>query len=148
MTKLLNHPQVKPLLSDEHFSVDGTLIEAWASQKSFRPKDGSGDDDGGAHFHGQKRKNDTHASMTDPDVVTLATGTAERRLRRRCSRPKSRSSADALRFRANLMQLGIRFSGELKAELRQVFGPLWHSHCRVEDAEDMTRLKVTEARGE
>ena len=45
MSKLLNHPQVKPLLSDEHFSVDGTLIEAWASQKSFRPKDGSGDDD-------------------------------------------------------------------------------------------------------
>jgi hypothetical protein len=46
MTKLLNHPQVKPLLSDEHFSVDGTLIEAWASQKSFRPKDGS---DGGLY---------------------------------------------------------------------------------------------------
>jgi transposase len=67
MTKLLNHPQVKPLLSDEHFSVDGTLIEAWASQKSFRPKDGSGDDDGGANFHGQKRKNDTHASTSDPD---------------------------------------------------------------------------------
>ena len=40
MTKLLNHPEVKPLLSDEHFSVDGTLIEAWASHKSFRPKDG------------------------------------------------------------------------------------------------------------
>src|ERR1700738_4238807 len=67
MTRLLNHPQVKPLLSDEHFSVDGTLIEAWASQKSFRPKDGSGDGDGGANFHGQKRKNDTHASATDPD---------------------------------------------------------------------------------
>jgi transposase len=67
MTKLLNHPQVKPLLSDEHFSVDGTLIEAWASQKSFRPKDGSGDEDSGADFHGQKRKNDTHASTTDPD---------------------------------------------------------------------------------
>ena len=65
MTQLLNHPQVKPLLSDEHFSVDGTLIEAWASQKSFRPKDGSGDD--GANFHGQKRKNDTHASTSDPD---------------------------------------------------------------------------------
>ena len=64
MTKLLHHPQVKPLLSDEHFSVDGTLIEAWASQKSFRPKDGSGDDDGGANFHGQKRKNDTHASTS------------------------------------------------------------------------------------
>ena len=38
MTRLLNHPQVKPLLSDEHFSVDGTLIEAWASQKSFVPR--------------------------------------------------------------------------------------------------------------
>jgi transposase len=67
MSRLLNHPQVKPLLSDEHFSVDGTLIEAWASQKSFRPKDGSGDADGGANFHGQQRKNDTHASTTDPD---------------------------------------------------------------------------------
>ena len=67
MSKLLNHPQVKPLLSDEHFSVDGTLIEAWASHKSFRPKDGSGDADGGTNFHGQKRKNDTHASTTDPD---------------------------------------------------------------------------------
>ena len=66
MTKLLNHPQVKPLLSDEHFSVDGTLIEAWASQKSFRPNDGS-DDGNGANFHGQKRKNETHASTTDPD---------------------------------------------------------------------------------
>jgi transposase len=65
MSALLNHPQVKPLLSDEHFSVDGTLIEAWASQKSFRPKDGSGDEDGGANFHGQKRKNDTHASTSD-----------------------------------------------------------------------------------
>ena len=67
MTRLLNHPQVKPLLSDEHFSVDGTLIEAWASHKSFRPKDGSGDEDGGANFHGQQRKNDTHASTSDPD---------------------------------------------------------------------------------
>lgn len=57
MTKLLNHPEVKPLLSDEHFSVDGTLIEAWASQRSFRPKDG-GDGDG-SNFHGQRRKNDT-----------------------------------------------------------------------------------------
>jgi transposase len=65
MTKLLNHPEVKPLLSNEHFSVDGTLIEAWASHKSFRPKDGSDDD--GANFHGQKRKNDSHASTTDPD---------------------------------------------------------------------------------
>jgi transposase len=65
MTKLLNHPEVKPLLSDEHFSVDGTLIEAWASQKSFRPKDGSDND--GSNFRDQKRKNETHASVTDPE---------------------------------------------------------------------------------
>jgi transposase len=65
MDKLLNHEKVKPLLSDEHFSVDGTLIEAWASHKSFRPKD---DQDGdGENFHGTKRKNDTHQSTTDPD---------------------------------------------------------------------------------
>ncbi len=65
MTKLLDHPQVEPLLSDEHFSVDGTLIEAWASHKSFRPKDGTGGD--GSDFHDQSRKNDTHASTTDPE---------------------------------------------------------------------------------
>ena len=64
MNKLLNHPEVKPLLSSEHFSVDGTLIDAWASHKSFRPKDGGGD---GTNFHGEKRKNDTHQSTTDPD---------------------------------------------------------------------------------
>ena len=54
------------LMSDEHFTVDGTLIEAWASQKSFQRKDGSDDD--GRNFHGQSRKNDTHASKTDPDA--------------------------------------------------------------------------------
>src|SRR5438309_5233850 len=54
-------------MSDEHFTVDGTLIQAWASQKSFRPKDGSDDDDG-TNFRGQKRSNDTHRSTTDPDA--------------------------------------------------------------------------------
>jgi transposase len=67
MARLLEHPLVKPLLSDEHFSVDGTLIEAWASHKSFKPKDGSDDGDG-SNFHGQKRKNDTHISTTDPEA--------------------------------------------------------------------------------
>lgn len=66
MAKLLEHEKVRPLLSDEHFSVDGTLIEAWASHKSFKPKD---DKDGdGTDFHGQKRKNDTHQSTTDPQA--------------------------------------------------------------------------------
>lgn len=55
------------LLSDEHFTVDGTLIEAWASQKSFQRKDGGTDGDG-SDFRGQQRKNDTHASKTDPDA--------------------------------------------------------------------------------
>ena len=62
--------RAKPWMSDEHFTVDGTLIEAWASHKSFRPKDedpkapsaGSGE-----NFHGQKRSNKTHQSTTDPD---------------------------------------------------------------------------------
>ena len=59
--------QAQPSLSDEHFTVDGTFIEAWASQKSFQKKDG-GDADGGSDFHGQKRTHDTHASKTDPDA--------------------------------------------------------------------------------
>ena len=57
----------KPFMSDEHFTVDGTLIQAWASHKSFRPKDGSDDD--GTNFHGQKRSNETHESTTDPDAL-------------------------------------------------------------------------------
>jgi transposase len=67
MAKLLDQPKVKALLSDDHFSVDGTLIEAWASHKSFKPKEGDKDDDG-SDFHGQRRKNDTHASTSDPDA--------------------------------------------------------------------------------
>ena len=58
-------------MSDEHFTVDGTLIEAWASQKSFRRKDGNGKPPGpggDVDFHGEKRKNQTHASTTDPDA--------------------------------------------------------------------------------
>jgi transposase len=58
--------QAKRFMSDEHFTVDGTLIQAWASQKSFRKKDGPDDD--GTNFHGQKRTNETHESTTDPDA--------------------------------------------------------------------------------
>ena len=57
----------KKLMSREHFTVDGTLLEACASLKSFKPKDGSGDDDDGQNFHGQKRSNKTHESSTDPE---------------------------------------------------------------------------------
>ena len=73
MAAVLSQPRVKRLLSDEHFSVDGTLIEAWASMKSFRPKDGSGEPPGAGRngersFRGEQRRNDTHASTTDPEA--------------------------------------------------------------------------------
>jgi len=67
------------LLSDEHFSVDGTLIQAWASQKSYRAKDGSDEPPGPGrnsevNFHGKKRSNQTHASTTDPDSRMASKG--------------------------------------------------------------------------
>lgn len=61
----------QPYLSDEHFTVDGTLIEAWASHKSFRPKDeepGAGGGNREVNFHGEVRSNDTHQSTTDPEA--------------------------------------------------------------------------------
>lgn len=67
-------------MSDEHFTVDGTLIEAWASQKSFQPKDGPPEGDG-RNFHGHTRTNDTHASKTDPDArLYRKSGQTEARL--------------------------------------------------------------------
>ena len=63
--------RAKPFMSDEHFTVDGTLIEAWASHKSFRRKDGQGKPPGAGgevDFHGEKRNNKTHKSTTDPDA--------------------------------------------------------------------------------
>ncbi len=71
---VLQGERVRRLLSDEHFSVDGTLIEAWASMKSFRPKDGGGDDAPPAgrnaerDFRGERRSNATHASASDADA--------------------------------------------------------------------------------
>ena len=67
------------LLSNEHFTVDGTLIEAWASMKSFRPKDdqdppSSGGRNSEVDFKGEKRKNETHRSTTDPDARLLKKG--------------------------------------------------------------------------
>ncbi len=80
LAAVLAQPRVTKLLSTEHFSVDGTLIEAWASMKSFKPKDDSNEPpvDGGrnteANFHGQKRSNETHASTTDPDAKLYRKG--------------------------------------------------------------------------
>ena len=80
LAAVLAQPRVKRLLSSDHFSVDGTLIEAWASVKSFRPKGSKGGDgeSGGrnavADFRGQKRSNETHASTTDPDAKLYRKG--------------------------------------------------------------------------
>src|SRR5271168_4148260 len=74
LNAVLVQPKVKRLLSSDHFSVDGTLIEAWASIKSFRRKDGSDNDGQGPgrnaerNFHKEKRSNETHQSTTDPEA--------------------------------------------------------------------------------
>jgi len=65
--------RLNDLMSDEHFSVDGTLREAWASHKSFRPKDDDGSGDG-SDFRGEPRSNATHASTTDPDARLMRKG--------------------------------------------------------------------------
>ncbi len=72
LSRILAQAERKRLLSREHFTVDGTLIEAWASIKSFKSKDGPPSTGGGKNatvdFKGKKLKNDTHASVTDPDA--------------------------------------------------------------------------------
>ncbi len=77
LAAVLAQPKVKRLLSSDHFSVDGTLIDAWASMKSFKPKNGGDGDPGGGQsggrnhdvdFKGSKRSNDTHESTTDPQA--------------------------------------------------------------------------------
>jgi transposase len=86
LAAVLAQQRVKRLLSSDHFSVDGTLIEAWASLKSFKPKQESGKPSGGGgsssgggrnvevKFHGEKRSNDTHASTTDPQAKLYRKG--------------------------------------------------------------------------
>ncbi len=76
--RILEQAGAAGLLSDEHFTVDGTLIEAWASLKSFRPKDAPPPEGGGRNpevdFHGEKRLNRTHASTTDPKARLFKKG--------------------------------------------------------------------------
>jgi transposase len=80
LAQVVEQARVAGLISDEHFTVDGTLLEAWASLKSFQLKDkqdGPPPDDTGnptVDFHGQKRSNDTHESKTDPDALLARKG--------------------------------------------------------------------------
>ena len=83
LTAVLDHARVRQLLSREHFSVDGTLVEAWASMKSFRPRDGGDEPPGGGRngsrdFHGEQRRNDSHASTTDGEARLFRKGTGAR----------------------------------------------------------------------
>src|ERR1700741_1040966 len=83
LNAVLAQPQVKRLLSSDHFSVDGTLIDAWASIKSFRRKDGGDQNSGGPgrnaerNFHKEKRSNDTHQSTTDPEARLYRKGNGQ-----------------------------------------------------------------------
>jgi transposase len=73
---VVNKATAAGLMSSEHFSVDGTLIEAWASMKSFRPKDehDAGDSNGWSDFRGEKRSNETHESKSDPEARIFRKG--------------------------------------------------------------------------
>jgi transposase len=92
--QVLKQARGEQLLSDDHFTVDGTLIEAWAGQKSFQRKDGKGKppQDGGSNptvdFHGEERRNDTHQSTTDPEAMLYK---------------KSRGSESKLSFMAHVL---------------------------------------------
>jgi transposase len=79
LAAVVNQARVRQLLSREHFSVDGTLIEAWASLKSFRPKGDADEPPAGGrnhsrNFHGEQRRNDTHASTTDAEARLFRKG--------------------------------------------------------------------------
>jgi transposase len=81
LATLLDRPKVRRLLSSEHFSVDGSLIQAWASMKSFRPKEGDdtpptdgGGRNPGRDFRGERRSNASHGSTTDPDALLYRKG--------------------------------------------------------------------------
>ena len=82
LAAILTQPTVTRLLSSQHFSVDGTLVEAWASLKSLKPRDGddggepptSGGRNGDVNFRGEKRSNQTHVSMSDPDAMLYRKG--------------------------------------------------------------------------
>ena len=83
LAAILTQPRVKRLLSSQHFSVDGTLVEAWASLKSLKPKDGSNGNDepptgggrnGEVDFRGERRSNQTHVSTSDPDAMLYRKG--------------------------------------------------------------------------
>ena len=94
LLQIVEQAREQRLLSEEHFSVDGTLLEAWASLKSFRPRDEDppsgaalGDGGGGRNpavdFRGERRRNETHRSTTDPEARLARKGKGRVRARKR-----------------------------------------------------------------
>ena len=83
LAEVVDEAKRRRLLSSDHFSVDGTLLEAWASLKSYRPRDGSGDPPAGGgrnpevDFRGQRRRRDTHVSSTDPEALLYTKGSGQ-----------------------------------------------------------------------
>jgi hypothetical protein len=111
LAELLAHKEVRVLLSDEHFSVDGTQVQAWASMKSFVAKDGSGEPpssgrNGERDFHGERRSNETHASTTDREAKLYK---------------KGKGKEAKLSYMGNVMTEN-RNGFVVEAELRQVSG--------------------------
>ena len=111
------------LMSDDHFTVDGTLIEAWASLKSFRPKgeDRSGDKDQGdpgnrwVDFHGEKRSNETHESKTDPESLLARKGSGKE--------AKLCYGAHALMENRNGLLVALKITQNLTPEQRDHLAP-------------------------
>ena len=99
LLQIVEQAREQRLLSEDHFSVDGTLLEAWASLKSFRPRDedppsGNGSGDGSVagggrnqevDFRGERRRNETHRSTTDPEARLARKGKGRVRARKRAS---------------------------------------------------------------
>jgi len=111
------------LMSSEHFSVDGTLIEAWASMKSFKRKDDDDDDSNGwSDFKGKTRKNDTHASKTDPEAKLMRKGNGQE--------AKLSYSAHALMENRNGLLLDLRIAEANGRAEREVAKKMMKAHLR------------------
>jgi hypothetical protein len=103
LEQVVAQARARKLTSNEHFSVDGTLLKAWASQKGFRRKDGNDSDNGsGSDFRGEKRSNETHQSTTDPNA----------RLYRKGNNHESRNGVPGTRGNLKPERAGRRCAGD------------------------------------
>jgi transposase len=131
---VVDEARARELLSSDHFRVDGTLIEAWASLKSFRPKDEKPEEreppeDPGnptVNFHGEKRRNDTHASTTDPEAKLARKGNSQE--------AKLCFSGHALMENRNGLLVDFRIAEANGTAERDVALAMLEEHVHVEQA--------------